>query len=221
MDAALRNLIAAIHQAGHRCVLTVTGGGTGAAALLLAVPGGSRSILEVVVPYEERSLEEFLGHRPSSFCSVDTAEAMARRALERARWLAPGAAVAGIACTASLCSDRPKRGEHRFHLAIQTDEHIWTHSLILTKEARSREDEEIVLDHVLLNALAEALQLAERVEVPLLPGESIQREMRPTDDALTALLQGRKVLDRRCCCRVPSTPCTPDIAPWPRRRRAC
>ncbi len=42
MDAELRALIARLHDAGHRCVLTVTGGGVGAAAALLSVPGGSR-----------------------------------------------------------------------------------------------------------------------------------------------------------------------------------
>jgi nicotinamide mononucleotide (NMN) deamidase PncC len=191
MDPQRHALISAIHSAGLRCVLAVTGGGAGAAAWLLSVPGGSRSVLEVVVPYEERSLEEFLGQRPSSFCSAETARLMARRALERARWLAPGQAVAGIACTASLRSDRPKHGEHRFHIAIQTSQHISTYLLILTKGAREREEEETLLDLVFLNALAEAFNLAERVEMPLLPGETIQRETQPFGDLLTALCDGR------------------------------
>ncbi|MGH7169443.1 MAG: hypothetical protein ACRELF_08015 [Gemmataceae bacterium] len=184
-------MISAIHSAGRRCVLAVTGGGVGAAAWLLSVPGGSRSVLEVVVPYEERSLEEFLGHTPASCCSVDTARLMARRALERARWLAPGQAVAGIACTASLRSDRPKRGDHRFHLAIQTSHHIATYSLTLTKDVRPRDEEEVILDLVFLNALADAFHLAERVEVPLLPGETIQRETQPCGDLLSALAEGQ------------------------------
>src|SRR6185437_13691825 len=117
--------------------------------------------------------------------------AMARRAGERAAWLALGQPVAGIACTASLRSDRPKHGDHRFHLAVQTRQHIRTYSLTLTKEAREREEEETVLDLVFLNAVAESLNLAERVEVPLLPGETIQREIQPCEDLLTALGEGR------------------------------
>jgi nicotinamide mononucleotide (NMN) deamidase PncC len=191
MDPQRRALISAFHAAGQRCVLAVTGGGTKAAAWLLSVPGGSRSVLEVVVPYDERSLEEFLGHRPLSSCSPETARLMARRARERARWLAPGQAVAGLACTASLRSDRPKHGEHRFHIAIQTIQHISTYSLTLTKEARSREEEEHVLDLVFLGALAESLNLAERVDVPLLPGEAIQTEKHTTDDPLAALDAGQ------------------------------
>lgn len=190
MDPNWRALIATFHSAGLRCVLAVTGGGAGAVSSLLSVPGGSRSILEVVVPYDERSLEEFLGHRPHSFCSPETARSMARRACERARWLATGEAVVGIACTASLQSDRPKHGDHRFCLAIQTTQHTFTFSLTLTKEARSREEEEHVLDVVFLNALAEALDLTERVDVQLLPGETIQKEKHPTGDVLAALAEG-------------------------------
>lgn len=190
MDPQGRALISAFHSAGQRCVLAVTGGGTGAAAWLLSVPGGSRSVLEVIVPYDERSLEEFLGQRPHSFCSPETARLMARRARERARWLAPGQSVVGIACTASLRSDRPKHGEHRFHIAIQTIRHTFTFSLTLTKEARSREEEEHVLDLVFLNAVAESLKLAERVDAPLLPGEMIQTEKHASGDVLAALDEG-------------------------------
>lgn len=190
MDLERRALISAFHSAGPRCVLAAAGGGTGMAAWLLSVPGGSRSLLEVIVPYDERSFVEFLGHPPLSFCSAQTARLMARRARERARWLAPGQNVAGIACTASLRSDRPKHGEHRFHIAIQTIQHTSTFSLMLTKEARSREEEENVLDLVFLNALAQALNLTERVDVPLLPDEAIQAEKHLAGDPLAALDAG-------------------------------
>lgn len=160
-------------------------------AWLLSVPGASRSILEAIVPYDENSLAAFLGHRPLSFCSLETAQAMARRALDRARWLAPGESVAGVACTAGLRSDRPKRGPHRLHIAVQTNQHASTYSLTLTKEARSRAEEEDVLDRILLNALAEALNVSERVDVALLPGETIERQTHPADDAFPALFTGR------------------------------
>jgi nicotinamide mononucleotide (NMN) deamidase PncC len=191
MDPAVRSLIVRLHAAPYAYVLAVTGGGTGAASWLLSVPGGSRTVLEVAVPYSEQALCDYLGHRPDSFCSPETARLMAQRALERARWLATGSPVVGIACTASLRSDRPKRGEHRFHLAIQTIEQTSTYSLTLIKEARDREDEESVLDRVLLNALAEAFGIAERVEVPLLPGEEVAATTLPAEDALAALLAGQ------------------------------
>jgi hypothetical protein len=191
MDPLVRSLIARLHTAPFSYVLAATGGGTGAAAWLLSVPGGSRTVLEVAVPYSEEALCDFLGRRPDSFCSAETARLMAGRALERARWLAPGSPVAGIACTASLRSDRPKRGEHRFHLAIQTLHQTTVYSLTLAKESRQREDEEIVLDRVLLNAMAEALGIAERVAVPLLPGETIVSDALSLPDEFAAFLAGQ------------------------------
>jgi nicotinamide mononucleotide (NMN) deamidase PncC len=196
MDPQCRALISAFHSSSRRCVLAVTGGGAGAAAWLFSVPGGSRSVLEVVVPYDERSLEEYLGHRPNSFCSPETARLMARRTHERARWLSPGQPTAGIACTASLRSDRPKHGDHRFHIAIQTLQHVSTYSLTLTKEARQREEEEAILDLVFLNALGESFDLSERVDVPLLAGEEIHTERTPSGDGLAALYEGTQAVIR-------------------------
>src|SRR5919199_177067 len=99
--------------------------------------------------------------------------------------------VAGVGCTASLRSDRPKRGDHRFHLSVETDTRTLTHSLTLAKEARDREGEEEVVDRVLLNALAEAFGLPDRLPVPLLPGEEVLRDEAPDDDAVAELLAGR------------------------------
>ena len=53
MERAIHQLIEALHQTNYRCVLAVTGGGTGAAAMLFNVPGGSRTMMEVRVPYQE------------------------------------------------------------------------------------------------------------------------------------------------------------------------
>jgi hypothetical protein len=192
MNPSLRRLIEALHAGPYRYVVAVTGGGTGAVAALLSVPGGSRTILEALVPYHERALVEFLGRAPEQFCSAETARALAGRACERARWLAPGEAVAGAGCTASLATERPKRGDHRFHLAVHTGAATLTCSLTLTKGARDRAGEEAVLDAVLLNALAETFGLPERVEVPLLPGEEVQSEHTAGAGALVALVHGER-----------------------------
>jgi nicotinamide mononucleotide (NMN) deamidase PncC len=191
MDAAVRDLIARLHSCPYQYVLSVTGGGALAAGWLLAVPGASRTLLEVVVPYGEEPLAQFLGRRPSSFCSAETARAMAERAWARAGSLAPGATVAGVGCTASLRSDRPKRGEHRFHLAVHTSQLTLTQSLTLTKEARDRLGEEEVVDRALLNALAEAFGLSERVPAALLPGEQIEAHASAPGGPLFAFLAGR------------------------------
>src|SRR5438132_756094 len=135
MSPDTRTLIEAIHRTRFKCVLALTGGGTCAAAQLLSVPGGSRTVLEVIVPYHEQALVEFLGRRPEQSCSEETSQAMARRAYERAAWLAPGERVVGLGCTASLATDRPKRGDHRLHVSVQRSDRCLTFSLTLAKGA--------------------------------------------------------------------------------------
>jgi hypothetical protein len=185
------SLIAALHQASWKYAAVFTGGGSGLAGRLLSVPGGSRTVLELIVPYDETAFSGYLGYSPDSFCSIATSRDMARRACERARRLAPGSAVVGLGCTASLRSDRPKRGDHRCHVAIHTARGTWNWSLTLTKEARSRAEEEEVVECLALNALAEGLGVGPRVTVPLLPGEEIVTESLGSDGPLAAFLNGR------------------------------
>src|SRR5438046_10352789 len=117
MDPTIPALIASIHQSATHCVLALTGGGSLAAAQLLSVPGASRSILEIIIPYHPRALLDFLAHSPAQFCSAHTSRELAQRALDRANWLAPGEVTLGLGCTASLVSDRPKRGDHRIFVS--------------------------------------------------------------------------------------------------------
>jgi nicotinamide mononucleotide (NMN) deamidase PncC len=182
-------VVEALHAGPYRYVVAVTGGGAGAVSALLSVPGGSRTVLEALVPYHERALVEFLGRAPEQFCSTDTARAMAAHARDRARWLAPGEAVAGAGCTASLATDRPKRGDHRAHVAVDTGGGTLTASLTLTKGARDRAGEEVVVAAVLLNTLAKAFGLHQRADVPLLAGEQVRAE-RTSVGALAALFRG-------------------------------
>lgn len=190
MDPAVHHLIDALHHSPWPCALAVTGGGAGAAAWLLSVPGGSRTVLEIQVPYHEQALTEYLGRRPESFCSAATGHALATRAYERAGWLAPGAAVVGVGCTASLATDRPKRGDHRVHFAVRTATGLKSYALTLTKGARSREEEEALVDMLLLNALAEAFGVPDRLPLALLPGEEVQTESPSATDVLARFLHG-------------------------------
>src|SRR5262245_40957862 len=102
-------MIAEMHGSGRQAVLAITGGGAGAIAELLRVPGGSRLLLEALVPYDARSLASFLGFEPEQASSVETAVAMAQRARERAGKLAPtGAQLGGLGATAGRGAGRDK-----------------------------------------------------------------------------------------------------------------
>ena len=109
-------LVAAVHANPRRGVFAVTGGGTGLFSTLLAVPGGSATVLEAHVPYAADALRDFLGTPPSQACSAETTRALAMRCFLRAREFGGDF---GFAITASLATDRPKRGTHRAHWAFQ------------------------------------------------------------------------------------------------------
>jgi hypothetical protein len=136
-------------------------------------------VLEAVVPYSAESLAAWLGGRPDQFCSPPAARAMAVVAWRRARtYGAADSAAAGVSCTAGLATDRPKRGGHRAHVAVQTLARTVTWSLELTKGARSRAEEEDLVCRVILNAVAEAGGIPARLELALAADEPLtQREV--------------------------------------------
>ena len=156
-DASWEQTIAAMHASGRQAVLAITGGGSGAIAELLRVPGGSRLLLEAVVPYDLRALTAFLGFEPAQSCSVETAVALAQRARERAALFAPtGTVLVGLGATASLVSDRPKQGEHRCHIAVTTGNDTDVHSIVLQKGRRERPAEEDLVARAIVLCLARA-----------------------------------------------------------------
>lgn len=160
-DASPRcdDLVARIHDAPWRAVLAVTGGGSGAFERLLAVPGASRTVLEAVVPYAETALADWLGGAPDQACTEAASRRMAMASFERARRLAPGddpRRLVGVGATAALVTDRPKRGEHRVHVAAQTAERTLCLTLRLEKGRRGRAEEEAIAAQAVIATLADA-----------------------------------------------------------------
>lgn len=176
-------LIAQIHASPAMAVIVVTGGGAQAITDLLAVPGASKTVLEALVPYSERALSEFLGEQPVQSVSIETAAAMAQAAYRRALHLREDGAVPvlGLACTATLATDRPKKGDHRAHLGLRTAASTHVYSVTLTKGARDRAREERVVSNLLLQVLAEACGITSTMEVGLLPHEHVDKQARQTD----------------------------------------
>ncbi len=172
------SLITQIHTSPVMVVLVVTGGGAQALADLLAVPGASRTLLEALVPYSERSLAEFLGALPVQSVSVTAAAALARTAYQRAIRLRKdeNVPVVGLACTATLVTDRPKQGAHRASVGLCAWEGTRVYSLTLQKGARDRQGEERLVSDLLLRVLAEACGRDTAEELTLLPEERVTRQ---------------------------------------------
>jgi Competence-damaged protein len=157
LAASWRQMIAAMHASGYQAVLAITGGGSGAIAELLRVPGGSRLLLEAVVPYDPRALATFLGFEPSQAASAETAAAMAQRARERAKTFAPGNThLVGLGATAGLVTDRPRQGEHRCHIAVSSVTRASVCSIVLAKGRRDRPGEEDLVARAIVLCLARA-----------------------------------------------------------------
>jgi hypothetical protein len=196
MDPEVYRLIAALHQTSCSCVLAITGGGATSAGWLLAVPGASQTILDIQIPYSEDSLCEFLGKRPEGFCEETTCVDMAEAAWSRAMMGRPGSRCVGVGCTASLATTRPKRGAHRFYAALTAEGVVRIQSLQFVKGARSRAEEEEVVARTILNLLAEAAGVNERLELRLEPNEVLKEE---TWDRSTPLLGFLRREVRRLC----------------------
>jgi nicotinamide mononucleotide (NMN) deamidase PncC len=204
--ASQQQLAQQVHASGVHLVLAVTGGGSGAISALLAVPGASRSILEAAVPYAPQALSRWLGGKPDEFCSARTARAMAMAAYLKANTLDPQATLAGVACTASLASDRPKRGPHRLHVGWQTAATTACASLELEKGLRNRADEETIAATLVLNAVAEACGAPGRLDIPLANSEHAERARVDAPSDEQDLLAGRTSAIPRGAARGDSPP---------------
>ena len=142
-------------------MLAITGGGSGAIGELLRVPGGSRLLIEAQVPYDEQALAAFLGFAPAQASSADTAVAMARAARARAAKFVPtGTELVGLGATAALVSDRPRRGDHRFHIACANAAGVAHCTAVLAKGRRDRAGEEDLVSRAIVLWLARACAVA-------------------------------------------------------------
>ncbi len=185
-------LVRSLHDAPSMVSLAVAGAGTQAISWILGVAGASKTVLDIHVPYAPSAVIEYIGSEPEQFVSVEAARSLARSAYERGRRLIgdAGAPVVGAACTATIATDRAKRGDHRCHIAIHSSDRAFTLSLTLSKGSRGREDEDDVVSRLLLNALADAFGLPLRLDPRLVDGEDVVCDEVEFADPLAALVAG-------------------------------
>ena len=182
-------LVQRIHDSDTMAVFSVAGAGTAAISWLLGVAGASRTVLEILVPYASTSLTEFVGSEPSQFVSEDTAILMAKAAYRRALQLREGAnPVVGIACTATIATDRTKRGNHRCHVAAWSGSDRRTYNLTYIKGLRDRAGEDDIASKLVMRAIAESANVVFDADLGLSPSESVQTSALSYVDAIEALM---------------------------------
>src|SRR6201989_2143026 len=195
-DSQWQVLISTLHGSGRKAALAITGGGSGAIGELLRIPGGSRLLIEAQVPYDERALQTLLGFAPTQACSAETAVAMARTARARAAGLVPpntegGTDLVGLGATAALVSDRPRKGEHRFHIAFANSAGIAHCTCVLAKGRRDRAAEEDLVARAIILWLARACGVAATSPRSLLDAdEQFVEAVGAADDKIDQLLAG-------------------------------
>lgn len=146
------NINSVTDTTGKRFSFGVTGGGSTSFGYLMSQPGASTTVLEFYCPYAEEATQEYLNRdlnldqkvKVESFASLDTAILLAQAAHRRStkimttqcsnlQELSKLAGAIGIGATASLVSKKWKRGLHRVHIALYSNEKLVTFSLNLNK----------------------------------------------------------------------------------------
>ena len=189
MDDSVRRLAERIHSSPRMAVVAVAGAGSQALAWLMAVPGASNTVLEGLIPYGGGSMADFLGHQPLNYVSPETAAAMAEAAYRRAlRLRQADEPVVGLGCTATIATDRTKRGEHRCYVATGDGTWATTYRLILSKGGRDRPGEEDVVSRLVLRALAESCGVGPELPIDLLDTEQLELHRTKVADPLRLLV---------------------------------
>jgi hypothetical protein len=119
---------------------------------------------------------------------------MAIRAFERASELSDGdpRSLVGIAATASLATNRPKRGAHRIHVAWQSATMTSVTSCNFRSADGTRDDEEHVAMQFILSCLAESCRVTapESIETSLTVEVTSRQQAAP--DSWTELFLGNR-----------------------------
>jgi hypothetical protein len=160
--------------------MNFAGAGVQALAWLHSVGGSSRTVLEATDRYSVASLIEATGFEPERFTSLRVAGALAQHAYTRAAKLAgPGAVVFGLGCSATIATDRQKRGDHRCAVAVHNDFGVTGYELIMAKGARDRRGEEELVSLVILKAVADACGVLDGPELQLVGNEVLTETLEP------------------------------------------
>jgi hypothetical protein len=184
MTPEIEALVVQIHGTAPRMAMEFAGAGSQALTWLHGVGGSSRTILEATDRYTPTSLIEAVGFTPERFTSLRVAAALAEHAYARARQLAPeGGPLFGLGSTATIATDRAKRGDHRVAVAVRDAFGITHYRLTLRKGARDRSGEEDLVSLLILRAVADACGALPGPTLPLVEGERVESEIDPRPPA--------------------------------------
>jgi hypothetical protein len=187
----IKAIIKQIHASPELAVIAAAGSGSRAISWLQGVAGASHTLLEVVMPYGPQAMIDLLGQEPVRSVSLKTARDMAKAAYRRALHLRRGnSPVIGLAITATIATDHPKRGSHRCCIAVWGDSEVVTYSVRLVKGLRDRLGEEEKISHLIIYALARACGVELSEPDSLMEAERLEERHLPHGDLISLLIGG-------------------------------
>ncbi len=188
----LGGLVHCIHASRTAAALALTGGGTGVVPLLLRRPGGSRTVLDVAVPYSPAAVAAYLGEQPAQAVSADTAQALARRAFQRAcEFRADGSVpVVGLGATAALATDRVRRGDDRMHVAAFDGARTIALEWRLQAPLSRRQEQEAAAERAIVASLEDVMGVAPWRELAGSDLAAVVRTVSVEDDELANVRDG-------------------------------
>ncbi len=191
MEPDTQKLIESMHSAEGMISLVIAGAGSQAMNDILSVAGASGTVLDIQVPYASSAMVDYLGEEPEQFVSTGAALSLARAAYFRAVGLRESdVPIAGVACTATIATNRPKRGDHRCHVCVYDPTGWRSDSITFVKGLRTREQEDRVVSRLILNSLAASMGLSDQLDLGLSQDEAVISEGSNFPDALEALTEG-------------------------------
>jgi len=153
-----RDLVLMIHGTPHKAVLALTGGGAEVIGELLRYGQGSDTVLEAIVPYDQKSFDYFVKGTPDKYCSPGAARDLAMAAYQKAiryAGLEHAETLVGIGASCSLAKDNERAGrEHHAYISVQTHDFTRTYEIDLTGRGHNRVEEETLVARVLIGVLA-------------------------------------------------------------------
>lgn len=198
------SLVSAIHNTPVKCVLSTTGGGTEIFPILLARGGGSATFIGGNIPYSGSITKKTMGGTPDKLVDEPVGRILAMSAFQMAlehrdSTTDPIFGVGGTSILQRTPDERPGR-KHVIYAAVQTPAKTISVTLDIPPdhEARTgdgyqiRATEEHVNALVMLNLIAEACDLDERIELPHKLDDLIdRRESQMNHYLIPWLLTGR------------------------------
>ena len=149
---SIQNII----NSNYQIVFVTTGGGASALSNILTTPGASNIFLEAQIPYNKKTLTEYLNKNIENSCNAITAVNLADIAFKRAINITnKKKLILGVSCTAALKTLRKRKGKDRAHIAVHS--HKCKFYKYISLNQQTRENQEITLSNSIIYYINECI----------------------------------------------------------------